>query len=98
MGLTNAPATFQRLINQILYPKLDSTVMVYLDNILIYILGTKEEHEKEVKEVLQILEKNDIILNHKKSKLIKKEVIFLEMIIFDKRLRMKTQKTKAIWE
>src|SRR5438876_8757615 len=98
MELTNTPATFQRLINQILYPKLDSTVMVYLDNILIYILGTKEEHEKEVKEVLQILEKNDIILNHKKSKLIKKEVIFLEMIIFDKRLRMKTQKTKAIWE
>ena len=52
MELTNAPATFQRLMNQILHPKLDSIVMVHLDNILIYISGTKEEHKKEVGEVL----------------------------------------------
>ena len=52
MGLTNAPAIFQRLMNQILYSKLNSTVMVYLDDILIYTSGIKEEHEKEVKEVL----------------------------------------------
>ena len=43
---------FQKLINQILYSKLNSTVMIYLDNILIYISGTKEEHKKEVGEVL----------------------------------------------
>ena len=98
MGLTNTLATFQKLMNQILYPKLDSTVMVYLDNILIYILGTKEEHEKEVKEVLQILEKNDIILNYKKSKLTKKEVTFLGIIILNEGLRMEIQKTKAIWK
>jgi len=52
MGLTNAPATFQRLINQVLHHKLDSTVMAYLDDIIIYTKGTKKEHEKEVQEVL----------------------------------------------
>ena len=96
MELTNALATFQRLMNQILYSKLDSTVIVYLDDILIYILGTKEEHKEEVEKVLQILEKNNIMLNYKKSELMKKEVTFLRMIISDKGLKIETQKTKAI--
>src|SRR5436309_14854129 len=72
--------------------------MVYLDDILIYILRTKEKHEKEVEKVLQILKKNDIMLNHKKSKLTKKEVTFLGTIISDERLKMEMQKTKAIQE
>ena len=83
-------------MNQILHPKLDSIVMVYLDDILIYTPGIKEEHEKEVVEVLQILKQNDIMLNHKKSELTKKEVTFLGIIISDKGLRMETEKTKAI--
>ena len=36
-GLFNAPATFQKYINKILAQKLDVFVIVYLDNILIYI-------------------------------------------------------------
>ena len=51
-GLTNVLATFQQLINQVLHYKLDYTVIAYLDNILIYMKGTKEEHEWETKEVL----------------------------------------------
>ncbi len=35
-GLSNAPASFQGYINQILAEKLDIFVVVYLDNILIY--------------------------------------------------------------
>ncbi len=35
-GLTNAPATFQSLINNTLREQLDKTVLVYLDNILVY--------------------------------------------------------------
>ena len=36
-GLFNTPATFQRYINKILAEKLDIFIIVYLDNILIYI-------------------------------------------------------------
>ena len=36
-GLFNLPATFQRYVNKILVKKLDVFVIVYLDNILIYI-------------------------------------------------------------
>ena len=89
---------FQRLMNQILHPKLDSIVMVYLDNILIYTPETKEKHEKEVGEVLQILKESNIMLNSKKSKFSRNEITFLRTIISDKRLRMEIQKMKAIYK
>ena len=98
MGLTNALATFQQLMNRILHHKLDSMVMVYLDDILIYTKGMKEEHEKEAREVLQLLQDNHIMLNSKKSKYTRKEVTFLGTIISKEGLRMETEKTKAIRE
>ena len=97
-GLTNAPATFQRLINQVLHHKLDHTVMVYIDDILIYTKGTKEEHERETQEVLQLLKEYDIRLNEEKSEFSKKEVTFLGTIISRDGLRMEPEKTKAVRE
>ena len=46
-GLTNAPATFQALINNMLCPCLDRFVCAYLDNIVIY-LKTFKKHVKHV--------------------------------------------------
>jgi hypothetical protein len=37
MGLTNAPASWQQLINKVLYKYLFVFVIVYLDNILIFL-------------------------------------------------------------
>ena len=43
IGLTNTPALWQRLINELLYEYIYKFVVVYLDDILIY-SGSREEH------------------------------------------------------
>jgi hypothetical protein len=46
-GLCNAPATFMRLMNDVLHPFIDSFVIVYLDDILIF-NNTWQEHISHV--------------------------------------------------
>src|ERR1041385_2385380 len=50
-GLTNAPATFSRLMNSIFMEYLDKIFVVYLDDILIY-SKNEEEHAKHFRLVL----------------------------------------------
>jgi hypothetical protein len=65
-GLINASALYQNLINNIFRKYLDDFVVVYLDDILIY-LKIKEEHIKHVTAVLKVLEKADVRINSAKS-------------------------------
>ena len=57
-GLTNAPATFQAFLNDVLRESLDTFVVIYLDDILIY-SDTLEEHYEHVRSVLQRLKNAD---------------------------------------
>ena len=50
--LFNAPTTFQGYVNKILAEKLDIFVIVYLDNILIYIENPDQPHVEVVRWVL----------------------------------------------
>jgi len=51
-GMTNSPATFQTMMNDIFRNLIaEGIVVVYLDNILIF-TKTKEEHEQAVQRVL----------------------------------------------
>jgi len=47
-GLINILATFQKRINSILGEHLDKFIMVYLNNIIIY-LDSKEEYREHIK-------------------------------------------------
>jgi len=53
-GLINVLVTFQKRINNILGEYLDEFIMVYLNDIIIYLI-TKEEHGEYVKWVLKRL-------------------------------------------
>ncbi len=58
-GLTNAPASFQRFINDVFSDMNDVSIVVYLDDILIY-SDNPADHCKHVKEVLQRLRKHGL--------------------------------------
>lgn len=50
-GLCNAPATFQRLMNDTFRENLGKFVLIYLDDILVY-SPSEEEHVKHLSWVL----------------------------------------------
>jgi hypothetical protein len=58
-GLTNAPATFMCLINNVLNKFLDRFVLVLIDDILIY-SKNREEHEEHLRLVLQVLREHQL--------------------------------------
>ena len=64
--LSNAPASFQGYINKILAKKLNIFIIVYLDDIFIYIENQGGGHMKAVRWVLDILRKNGLFANLKK--------------------------------
>ncbi|GKB90457.1 putative reverse transcriptase domain-containing protein [Tanacetum coccineum] len=57
-GLTNAPAVFMDLMNRVCKPYLDKFVIVFIDDILIY-LKSKQEHEEHLKLILELLKKEE---------------------------------------
>jgi hypothetical protein len=58
-GLTNAPATFQTLINSVLSPFLRKFALVFYGDILIYSL-TMADHIKHLKSVLEVLKQHQL--------------------------------------
>ena len=64
-GLTNAPSTFMRLMNEVLIRFLGNFVIVCLDDTLIF-SKAKEEHHEHVRQVLQRLKEEKLLINLKK--------------------------------
>ena len=64
-GLTIAPSTFMRLMNEVLKRFLSKLVIVYLDHIMIF-SKTKEEPLEHIRQVLQRLKEEKLPINLKK--------------------------------
>ncbi len=64
-GLCNAPAIFQNMMNDILWPLIDRCAMVYLDNIVVY-SRTANNHICDVFAVIERLAQEDLVVNGEK--------------------------------
>ncbi|GJY31260.1 putative reverse transcriptase domain-containing protein, partial [Tanacetum coccineum] len=79
-GLTNAPAVFMDLMNRVCKPYLDKFVIVFIDDILIY-LRNKQEHEEHIKLILEFLKKDQLYAKFSKCELWIPRVQFLGHVI-----------------
>lgn len=94
-GLTNAPASFQHLMNHIFRDMLDISVIVYLDDILIF-SQSEEEHKGHVREVLRRLREFQLYAKPEKCEFHTNRVEFLGFIVTPNGIEMDPGKVEAI--
>ena len=96
-GLSNAPAAFQRWINNTLMRYLDVCCIVYLDDVLIY-SKTLEQHRRDVSNVMEDIRDSGMKIKPSKCEFHKKETEYLGFIINQEGVKVDPTKTDAIWE
>lgn len=79
-GLTNAPSTFQSLMNEMLKPYLRRFVLVFFEDILIYNKSNKEHH-KHLQVVIALLKEHQLFANLKKCTFGQNQLEYLGHII-----------------
>ena len=97
-GFSNAPATFQAMMNNILGDLIQQgQVMVYLDDILIF-GNDLNEHRKIVREVLQRLRANDLYAKAEKCFFEQSSIDYLGMVISKGQVNMDKKKVAGVLE
>ena len=94
-GLINTLATFQKQINSVLREHLDEFIIVYLNNIIIY-LESKKEYREHIKWVLKRLQEEQILVAIKKYKFFTRKTNFIKFIIKLGKISIDLKKVKAI--
>src|SRR5271156_4326487 len=95
-GLTNSPATFQNMMNDLFKELIDSgSVEIYLDDILIT-ADTLEELRSETDKVLKILQDNDLFLKPEKCEFEQERIEYLGVIISKGHAEMDPAKVTGI--
>ena len=95
-GLTNAPESFQGYVNKILTEKLDILVIIYLDDIFIYIKDLGKAHVKAVWWVLEVFRKYSLYANLKKYRFHQDEIVFLGFIVSRDGIKMEEERIDAV--
>jgi hypothetical protein len=96
-GPTNAPASFQHFINDVLRPYLDIFVTAYLDDILIY-SDNLDDHRNYILKVLEALSEAGLHLKPEKCEFHRQEVKYLGFIISTSGTKMDPAKVATIQE
>ena len=95
-GITNLPATFQGMMNEIMRDLLnEGKVAVFVDDVLV---GTDSEegHDEIVVEVLKWLEENDLYVKPEKCSWKTSKVNFLGVIMDQGKIEMEEEKVEGV--
>jgi len=94
--LTNSPATFQAMMNELLRDLINTgKVAVFIDDVIVG-TETEEGHDELVVEVIRRLEENDLYVKLEKCKWKVREVGFLGVVIGPDGIRMEEEKVKGV--
>jgi hypothetical protein len=94
-GLKAAPATFQRLINNVLSGLIGFRCLVYLDDIILF-GETIEEHNEKLRDVFDRLRQYKLKLQPDKCEFFKNELIYLGHIVIEHGVIPDPKKTEAV--
>lgn len=94
-GLCNAPATFQRLMQRCLGSQVNDSLLIYLDDIIVY-SGSFDMHLTHLERVFQKLHEHGLKLQPKKCTLFKKEVCYLGHMVSPQGVAPNPDKIKAV--
>jgi len=97
--LTNAPSVFMDLMNRVFHEYLDSFVVVFIDDILVY-SANHVEHEEHLKTVMEKPRVKKLFSKLKKCEFWLEEVSFLGHVVNKNGLAVDSSKVKAVveWE
>ncbi|KAL0549529.1 hypothetical protein IC582_014014 [Cucumis melo] len=94
-GLTNALAVFMDLMNRVFREFLDTFVIVFIDDVLIY-SKTEAEHEEYLRMVLQTLRDNKLYAKFSKCEFWLKQVSFLGHVVSKAGVSVDLAKIEAV--
>ncbi|KAJ9555800.1 hypothetical protein OSB04_010414 [Centaurea solstitialis] len=94
-GLTNAPAVFMDLMNRVCRPFLDKSVIVFIDDILVY-SKDEAEHERHLREVLNVLRGEKLYAKFSKCEFWLHEVQFLGHVVSRDGIKVDPAKIEAM--
>ncbi|EJD38860.1 DNA/RNA polymerase [Auricularia subglabra TFB-10046 SS5] len=95
-GMSNSPATFQRMVDNIFGDLIRRVVLIiYMDDLLVF-TRSLEDHRKAVRAVLELCRQTGLYLKLEKCEFGKQEVRFLGLVIGHGEVTMDPVKVEAV--